>query len=538
MSSGEGGRPLAEIIELPDAQARSEANLRGPARVPRPTARRRRPTACQPASTRVLSGWGRTAPSVATVVRPADGRQVLELLARASEPSDGTPGSGSHPSQLAPAGRIIARGLGRSYGDAAQRAGGLVVDTSALDSLGPIDPDRGLVEVGSGVGLDALIRHALPKGWFVPVTPGTRHVTVGGAVAADVHGKNHHLEGSFCSHVAEIALATPTGMHVVGPDGAPEEAALFWATAGGMGLTGVVVSATVRLVPVETSWMLVDTERFDDLDTLMATMEASDDRYRYSVAWVDCSARRGPLGRSVLTRGDHAPRAALGTGRRGRRAVALASPSGLRVPLPAPSRLVNSHIVRAFNEAWFRRAPRHQTAALQPLDAFFYPLDGLGDWNLLYGRAGFVQYQFAVGPDGGELVRRAIQSTTEAGAPSSLAVLKRFGPSDPGPLSFPIAGWTLALDFPVGPPGLPGVLDRLDEMVAEAGGRVYLAKDARLRPELLGAMYPRAAELLAARLSVDPTLSLGSDLSRRLGLDDLGRPGDDDPGPGGGLAGA
>lgn len=521
MTAGEADRGLAEIIVLSDARSDPEQAPSSIAGMPWRRGRHRLPAPTPSVQTRLLRGWGRTAPSAATVVRPEHAEEVLELLASASAPGGRASAGTLHPSQPSSAVGTIARGLGRSYGDAAQRAGGLVVDTSALDGIGPVDPATGLVEVGGGASLEALIRQVLPQGWFVPVTPGTRHVSVGGAVAADVHGKNHHVDGSFCAHLSGVTLATPTGLHVVGPGDPPGDADLFWATAGGMGLTGVVLSATVRLVPVETSWMVVDTERCEDLDDVMSAMEASDDRYRYSVAWVDCSAGRRSLGRSVLTRGDHAPSSALGTGRRLARSVAPARPSRLRVPAPAPGGLVNRHTIRAFNEAWFRRTPRRQTAALQRLDTFFYPLDGLGDWNLLYGRAGFVQYQFVVGPDQGELVRRAIEMTTEAASPSSLAVLKRFGPSDPGPLSFPMAGWTLALDFPIGPPGLPEVLDCLDELVAEAGGRVYLAKDARLRPELLAAMYPRAGELAAVRRRVDPTGVMGSDLSRRLGLDDL-----------------
>jgi decaprenylphospho-beta-D-ribofuranose 2-oxidase len=412
---------------------------------------------------------------------------------------------------------MIARGLGRSYGDAAQCAGGVVIDTSAFDAIGPVDPQTGLVEVGGGVSIDALIRHVLPQGWFVPVTPGTRHVSIGGAIAADVHGKNHHVDGGFCSHVTEMKVVTPVGTQHVGPDADPE---LFWATAGGMGLTGVVAAATLRLIPVESSWMVVDSERFGDLDDAMAAMEATDARYRYSVAWVDCSERRGAPGRSVLTRGDHAPKAALGPGQAD--AMVVPQPPRLRVPRPAPRRLVNRRTIRAFNEIWFRRSPRTELGSLQPLSSFFHPLDGVGDWNLLYGRAGFVQYQFAVGPQHGEMVRRTVRMTSEAGLPSSLAVLKRFGPGDPGPLSFPMEGWTLALDFPVGPDALPALLDRLDELVAAAGGRVYLAKDARLRPELFPAMYPRAAELTAVRRRVDPHGVLRSDQSRRLGIDPAG----------------
>ncbi len=414
---------------------------------------------------------------------------------------------------------MIARGLGRSYGDAAQCAGGVVIDTGCFNSIGPIEPSSGLVAVGGGTRLSELIRRALPLGWFVPVSPGTRHVTVGGAIAADVHGKNHHRDGSFCSHVTSLTLVTPTGSRTVGPDTDPE---LFWATAGGMGLTGVVIAATVRLIRAETSWLSVDTGRFDDLDDVMAVMDTSDDDYRYSVAWVDCTAHRRGLGRSVLTRGDHAPRSAL----RAPQVRTAASPvpeTRIRVPFPAPRGLVNPLTVRTFNELWFRKSPRRESGALRTLDSFFFPLDGLGDWNLLYGRGGLVQYQFAVGPGHAGVVRRAVAMAAGGGGPPSLAVLKRFGPANRGPLSFPVEGWTLALDFAVGPPELAPLLDRLDELVADAGGRVYLAKDARLRPELLAVMYPRIPELASVRARVDPYGALRSDLSRRLGLGGGGR---------------
>jgi len=409
---------------------------------------------------------------------------------------------------------VIARGLGRSYGDAAQCAGGTVVDTSGLDSIGVIDPVTGRVEVGGGASLDALIRASLPLGWFIPVSPGTRQVTLGGAIAADVHGKNHHREGSFCSHVSSITLVTPTGVLTITPENDPE---LFWATAGGMGLTGVIVKATLHLRRVETAWVEVDTERFNDLDSAISAMAAMDHVYRYSVAWVDCGSHRGGLGRSILTRGDHAPLNALGP-KLNEHPLAIPRRSPMRLPFTPPRSLVNSSTARVFNEAWFRKTTRRKCGTLVPLTSFLHPLDGVANWNLLYGKHGFVQYQFVVAPPHVELVRTAIAMVAASGISSPMAVLKRFGPGDPGPLSFPMEGWTLALDFPVCPVGLPPLLDRLDDLVAGAGGRVYLAKDARLRPELVGVMYPRLDELAAARHRVDPHGILESDLSRRLGL--------------------
>ena len=444
-------------------------------------------------STRSLAGWGRTAPSRSRVTQPADAAGVEEALRDATSP-------------------VIARGLGRSYGDAAQCGGGLVLDTSALSFMGPID-EGGVVEVGAGASLQRLMHEVIPAGWFVAVSPGTRYVTVGGAIAADVHGKNHHRDGSFTRHVLQMRVATPTGTFMVSPDEQPD---LFWATAGGMGLTGVVVSATLRLIPIETSWMRVDSERFRRLDDLMGTMEKTDRDYRYSVAWLDCLPNRAGERRAVLTRGDHAPSAALPHRLRARSREAPGEPV-VRVPRPMPGRLVNRLSVRALNEAVFHASSTTQ-GALRPLAAFFHPLDGIGSWNLLYGPDGFVQYQFASPPDRGDVIEDAVEAISGSGLPSFLAVLKRFGPGTPGPLSFAQEGWTLALDFPLGPPGLPALLDRLDEMVAGTGGRVYLAKDARLRPELLSVMYPRLAEMDAVCRRVDPDGVMSSDLSQRLGI--------------------
>ena len=250
---------------------------------------------------RLLAGWGHTSPAVSRVVAFDNPDELIRLLSTVDpemSASDSTTLGLRRPIGVQRG--VIARGLGRSYGDAAQCAGGLVIDTSRLDSIGTIDPD-GSVEVGGGTSLDALIRASLPKGWFIPVSPGTRQVTVGGAIAADVHGKNHHRDGSFCSYVTSLALATPVGMRTVRPERDPE---LFWATAGGMGLSGIIVKATLRLTRVETAWVVVDTERFADLDDAMSAMEAADHAYRFSVAWVDCSSHRGSVGRAVLTRGD------------------------------------------------------------------------------------------------------------------------------------------------------------------------------------------------------------------------------------------
>ena len=433
-----------------------------------------------------LYGWGRTSPSFANVLTPDTEADVLEALTTQRH--------------------VLARGLGRSYGDAAQAAGGVVLRNDAFTEMSAISED-GLVTVGSGVSIDDLIRVGMPLGWFVPVTPGTRQVSVGGAIAADVHGKNHHVDGSFGQHVREMRIATPIGIITCSPH---QNSDLFWATVGGMGLTGFILDATVQLLAISSDHVVVDTVKHNDLDGVMADMIDNDHRYRYSVSWVDCMTKGRSMGRGIITRGDHAPSSE----------GSLTPPSSAKitVPLDAPSGLLNPLSIRIFNELWFRKAPAKRDAEKQSIGTFFHPLDGVNDWNRLYGRRGFVQYQFAVPDAATDTVRRAIETLSRSGVPSFLAVLKRFGDSNPGLLSFPTPGWTLALDLPVGPGGLPRVLDSLDELVLEAGGRVYLAKDARLDPASFRAMYPRYEEFLAVKNAVDPQGVVTSDLARRLEL--------------------
>lgn len=418
----------------------------------------------------------------------------------------------------APSRGVIARGLGRSYNDAAQNAGGLVVDLSGHRSFHSFDPATGVSRIGAGVSIADLIEVCLPHGWFPPVTPGTRHVTIGGAIAADVHGKNHHGDGSIARFVDSLRLWTPArGVVECGPSVEPE---LFWATLGGLGLTGIVLDATIRLRGVESSRMAVDIDRASDLDAVMALMTDGDDDYLYSVAWIDCQAAGRSLGRSVLTRGRHALVDELAVADR-RTALAVSPTHAVPAPPWVPSGLLNRLTIAAFNEVWFRKDPRRARGVIQDHGWFFYPLDLVSGWNRLYGRRGFVQYQCVVPFGAEDALRGAIERLSASHAASFLAVLKRFGPGTPGPLSFPSPGWTLALDFAVGPRHLAGLLDELDERVTEAGGRCYLAKDGRSDPSYLETWYPRLDEWRAVQASVDPAGTLESDLARRLDL--LGR---------------
>ena len=448
--------------------------------------------------TRTLSGWGRTNPVTSQVVQPSSMEQLRQLI------------------RLSPPKSLIARGLGRSYGDAAQLADGKVIELPALNRI-ELYPGSGTVKAGAGVSLDQILRMIVPAGFFLPVTPGTRNVTVGGAIAADVHGKNHHVDGSFGNHVQRLLLVDGKGeLRELTPSGRgnPKEAEFFWATIGGMGLTGVIVEATISLIPITSSLISVDTSRYGDLKSLMAAMVEADSRYRYSVAWVDSLNAKG---RGVLTCGDHAPAETLPKNKQtdplfyDPRALASA-------PAFLPRGLLNKLTVRAFNEAWYRKAPRHRVGELQEIAAFFHPLDGVQDWNRIYGPTGFLQYQFAVPDEAAHLVPRTLEALRNVGAPSFLTVLKRFGDSNPSPLSFPIPGWTLAADVPAAVPGLLEVLNQLDDEVATAGGRLYMAKDSRQK-----SIHFKRSYLLLSKwektINHDRTRNIFmSDLGKRLGF--------------------
>ncbi len=445
----------------------------------------------------LLTGWGNTAPTRATVFRPADREQLASILA--------TP---------TPRG-FVARGLGRSYGDPAQNAGGTVIDMTAINRIIDIDLGNATVETSAGISLHQLLKLLVPLGLFVPVTPGTRYVTVGGAIASDIHGKNHHRDGTFGQHVVSMRIITPEGHDLVASPA--NHADLFNATIGGMGLTGFIVSAVLRMIPIETSEVLVDTRRAPDLETLMSAMVDEDDAFQYSVAWVDTFASGSRLGRGVLYRANHAR--ATETDPAGLKTPHLQPPKDQILALPRilPASLVGRRSTSLFNRFWYLRHPENERQRPQQLSAFFHQLDIVGGANHLYGSDGLVQHQCVI-PEGNErTLRRIIERLAKHKVPTPLVVLKRMGPAR-GLLSFPLHGWTLAVDIPAAWPGLGTFLDRVDEDVVAAGGRLYLAKDSRMRPELLSAMYPELPEWRQIAGRYDPGRKLNSDLSRRLHL--------------------
>jgi FAD/FMN-containing dehydrogenase len=407
---------------------------------------------------------------------------------------------------------LLPRGLGRAYGDAAVPAapGGLVLETRRADRILGFDPATGLLRCEAGLSLAELIRVFLPRGWFPPVTPGTRHVTVGGCVACDVHGKNHHRDGSFGRHLTELVLLTADGRRVTcGPDREPE---LFLATVGGMGLTGLVTEVTLRLRRVESPWIVQETEGVPDLAAMLASLAEAAGRWPYTVGWIDALARGPALGRGVVIRGRHAAAEEARAASRPR--VRRELPA---VPLDAPEWLLSAPLVRVFNAGYHRRRGGARRQALVRHESFFYPLDAVPGWNRLYGRRGFLQFQCVVPRAAGpEPLQELLGRLARAGAASFLAVIKDCGPAGPAYLSFPMEGTTLALDLPYRGPATVGLVHELNRVVVAAGGRIYLAKDAVTRAEDFAAMMPRLPEWRAVRERWDPDRRFRSAQSVRL----------------------
>ncbi|MFF4853741.1 FAD-dependent oxidoreductase [Streptomyces rubiginosohelvolus] len=447
-----------------------------------------------------LTGWGRTAPTTAVRFRPR-GYEEAAAVVRGRGPRG-----------------VIARGLGRSPGDAAQNAGGSVLDLSGLARIGGVDAAAGVVRCDAGVSLERLLRVLLPLGWLPPVLPGTGRVTVGGAIGSDLPGLDHRRAGSFARHVSALELLTADGeVRTVLPG-----TALFDATAGGLGLTGVVLGATLRLRRVSTGLMAVSTERAGDLDDLLARFTAGGDRLPYASAWVDLMARGRATGRGILTRGEHATPdmrpAHAGRTRLFPRSGAAPGRSPFPGLPPLPDGLLGPAAAALCNEVRYRGSPRARTGELRPVPAFFHASDALPDVRPLYGRGGLVRYRFTVGYGQEETLHRVVRRIAARRSPAVRAVLQRFGAADHGLLSFAAPGWSLELDLPAALPGLGRFLDGVDEEVAAAGGRVCLAQDSRMRPETAAAMYPRLAEFRELRARLGPAGAFRSDLSRRLGL--------------------
>ena len=407
---------------------------------------------------------------------------------------------------------IIARGLGRGYGDCAINGIGITANCQSLNQFTVAD---GILDAQAGASIDEVLRVIVPSGYFIPVTPGTKFVTIGGAIAADVHGKNHHKDGSFGNFVVELDLLIADGTtQTISPSVNPK---LFWATVGGMGLTGVILSAKVQLPAIKTSRIFSTNIVCKNLDVLMNEMIRADEYSKYSVAWVDTLARGKKLGRSILSIGDHAAETDLDKKLR-KSPLQYSSKQLISFPKIGFSGVINRVTVRMFNALWFYKAKFTKKRKLVSFDSFFYPLDGVRNWNHVYGKGGFVQYQFSVPDDASDLVGFVLDKLSQQRIPSFLSVLKRFGANGDGLISFPSKGWTLAVDIPTGVAGLGELLDELDAKVVDAGGKIYLAKDSRMNPNLVESMYPLLNEFRKVKNEIDPENVFQSNLSRRLGL--------------------
>jgi decaprenylphospho-beta-D-ribofuranose 2-oxidase len=453
-----------------------------------------------PTTAQRLTGWGRTAPTVAQVLSTPDPEVIAKAVAHAAD--GGTRG-------------VIARGMGRSYGDNAQNGGGLVIDMTGLNRIHSINSDDGLVDVDAGVNLDQLMRAALPLGLWVPVLPGTRQVTVGGAIACDIHGKNHHSAGSFGDHVRSIELLTADGdVRQLTPDGPESE--LFWATVGGNGLTGIILRATIEMTPTETAYFIADGDVTASLDeTIALHSDGSEANYTYSSAWFDAISAPPKLGRAAVSRGSLARLDQLPKKLR-RDPLKFEAPQLLTFPDIFPNGLANKYTFVPIGELWYRKSGTYR-GKIQNLTQFYHPLDMFGEWNRGYGKAGFAQYQFVVPTSAVDEFKSIIADIQKSGHYSFLNVFKLFGEGNQAPLSFPIPGWNVCVDFPI-KPGVGELLGELDRRVLQFGGRVYTAKDSRVTAETFHAMYPRIDEWIAVRRKADPHGVFASDMARRLEL--------------------
>ena len=461
-------------------------------------------------TTQSLYGWGRTAPSTAQVLSTADVDTIAQAVKQVADENSELP---EHKRR-----GIIARGMGRSYGDPAQNGGGLVVDMTPLNRIHSIDPDTGIVDVDAGVTLDQLMKAALPYGLWVPVLPGTRQVTIGGAIGPDIHGKNHHSAGSFGNHVLSMELLVADG-RVLHLEPTGETAELFWATVGGMGLTGIILRARIQMTFTETAYFIADTDRTDTLDeTIAVHSDGSEVNYTYSSAWFDAISAPPKTGRSTISRGslatldqlkEFAPKLAKDP-------LKFNAPQLMTVPDIFPSWTMNKLSLMAIGEAYYLMGSPSRND-VKNLTQFYQPLDLIGEWNRGYGKAGFLQYQFVVPTDAVEPFKDIIYDIQSSGHYTALNVFKLFGEGNQAPLSYPMKGWNVCVDFPIRP-GLNEFLDRLDDQVMQFGGRLYLAKESRTSAEKFHKMYPELPGWLKTRRDIDPTGVFASDMSRRLEL--------------------
>lgn len=431
-----------------------------------------------------VSGWGNYPKTESEIIEVHDANQLLSI-------------------EWGHSCNYIARGLGRSYGDSSLSS--TLLDTHKHCFFKSFNKDTGELTCTGGMSFDEILMTFVPKGWFLPVTPGTKFVTVGGAIASDVHGKNHHIEGSFCDHVSQLKVFIPNHGEVLCSPEINQE--LFMATCGGMGLTGTITEATFKLKSIQSSFIQQKSYKAKSLDHALELFELNANS-TYSVAWIDCLAKGKQLGRSLVMTGEHATDLEFEPHKKGK----------LAIPFNFPQFALNPLSIKVFNQLYYNKQWVAQKNSVIHYDPYFYPLDGIHKWNRMYGKNGFCQYQFVIPFESGkEALKAILNRISDAGLGSFLAVLKVFGKGNSNPLSFPIPGYTLALDFKYSEKALK-LMDELDKLVLEYQGRLYLTKDSRMSEHMFKASYPDWSKLAEIREKFDLQENINSAQSIRLGI--------------------
>lgn len=438
-----------------------------------------------------VSGWGKYPVSNSEVLTPVDSISLGKIV---TTKKNRTP--------------LIPRGAGRSYGDSSLSE--RILSSRFFDNFLELDVESKLLRCGAGIDLDSILQVCIPRGLFMPVLPGTKFVSVGGAIAADVHGKNHHRDGSFCDHLASFRIVLASGEMV--SCSADENAELFHGTCGGMGLTGMIIDATLKLIPLENNAITQQSMVARNLEESFDLLNESDDS-TYSVAWLDCLARGNSLGRSIIYLAEHSNSRSDERSR-----LEHKKRKGLNVPFNAPSFFLNKYTMKAFNNTYYRLKEKEKAELQMDYDRYFFPLDNIGNWNKLYGRQGFLQYQFVL-PHESALsgIHKVLDTISSAGKGSFLTVLKKFGNANKNLLSFPKQGFTLTLDFKKEKSLFP-LLNQLDEIVRDHSGRLYLAKDARMSEEMFKSGYENWQDFVELKQKYDPGNVFSSLQSDRIGL--------------------
>ena len=441
----------------------------------------------------LISGWGLNKWAKVNTFIPKNLNELVDFVKRSDS------------------GSILARGLGRSYGDAAQLDGQNIINLENFKKI-KLNSNDSTLTVGAGATLREIIKEIVPHGFFLPVVPGTSNITVGGAIASDVHGKNHYKDGSFGDHIIKISLIDGNGCIQELSPFIEDQKEKFWATVGGMGLTGVIYEVSINLLSISTSLIEVDTKRFSDIEDLIIEMEENLMDYKYSVAWIDSLHEKF---RGVLTKGNHLKLENLNREKQ-KNPLLFRDIKDRSKPKFLTKIFLNRLTVKVFNTYWFYKSPKNEIGKHESISTFFHPLDKIKDWNKIYGSKGFVQYQFFVPSYSKEKIIFVLEYFKKTRVPCFLTVLKKFGKRNSSYLSFPDEGWTLTTDIPNCIPKLNEIINSLDKEIAKSGGKIYLTKDSMQSPDIFKRTYPYLSEWKKVKKELDPEYKFISDISKRL----------------------